>query len=166
MGTPFEELEYLSDFLPDEGESLVVSRRGGELVCQPLERDGGREGVSDGELYGRLVLANERLAGLAAVPVWSCLGACFALCAAFHELTGIGWSGWYVDAAIAFFSALGCSTWIAHRRRRLYRKSIGPMLEAQFRNRDLNRFALVGSIRQHSELRTLFDQVSAAESAS
>jgi hypothetical protein len=34
MATPFEELEYLADQLPEEGESIIVTRMYGELVCQ------------------------------------------------------------------------------------------------------------------------------------
>jgi hypothetical protein len=37
MATPFEELEYLTENLPEEGESIVVSRMYGDLVCSPYQ---------------------------------------------------------------------------------------------------------------------------------
>jgi hypothetical protein len=163
MSTPYEELENLAEFLPEEGESLIVSRRGGELVCQPLNpEEGSREGIADGELYGRLVLANERLGALAAVPVWTCMGIAFAACVAFHKLTGIGWEGWYVDVAVAFLAAMSFTVWATIRRRRLYAAEIRPMLDSQLRARGLNRFAIVGALRQHPELRCLLDELSRA----
>jgi hypothetical protein len=152
MSTPYEELENLAEFLPEEGESLIVSRRGGELVCQPLNpEEGSREGI-----------ANERLGALAAVPVWTCMGIAFAACVAFHKLTGIGWEGWYVDVAVAFLAAMSFTVWATIRRRRLYAAEIRPMLDSQLRARGLNRFAIVGALRQHPELRCLLDELSRA----
>ena len=71
MSTPFEELEYLSDYLPEEGESVIVTRRAGELVCE--SGPGGRygDGLLDPELYGRLVQWNLRLSSLSVLPIWS-----------------------------------------------------------------------------------------------
>jgi hypothetical protein len=160
MNTPFEELEYLADFLPEEGESMVVSRRGGELVCQPVQTENYRDGIADAELYGRLVLANERLNGLAVVPFWSCLFAALGCCVILFEWTDMGWNGWYLALAAAATAVLGGGAWAAQRRRRFYQKVVRAMLDNQMRRRHINRYALVGAIRQHPELSTLLDELS------
>jgi hypothetical protein len=160
MSTPFEELEYLTDFLPDEGESVVVSRRGGELVCQPVQGESYRDGIADAELYGRLVLANERLNGLNAVPFWSCLFAAAGFCLALFEWTDVGWNGWYLALAVAATAVLAGSLWAGHRRRKFYQEDVRAMLDNQMRRRQINRYALVGAIRQHPELSTLLDELS------
>lgn len=159
MNSPFEDLEYLADYLPDEGEAVVVIRRGGELICEPFRDEAWREGISDPELYGRLVQANERLSARGVVPMWSSALLAFCLCIAFHHLTEVGWSGWYADLGIGFLAAMGCVSWIRHRRRQLFRDQIRPMLEAQLRRRDLRRYAVIGAIRQHSELKHLMDEL-------
>lgn len=159
MNTPFEDLEFLADYLPDEGETVVVTRRGGELICQPVRQESFREGVTDAELYGRLILANERLNTRGTLPIWIGLLLTFATCLTFHRLTGMGWEAWYVDASIAFFAAMAVTGWIVIRRRLLFRRDIRPMLENQFRLRGLNRFTVIGSVRQHPELRTLLDEM-------
>ena len=33
MLSPYEELEFLADFLPDEGEAVVVTRQGGNSTA-------------------------------------------------------------------------------------------------------------------------------------
>lgn len=160
MSTPFEELEQLADFLPEEGESLVVSRRDGELVCQPVYAESYRDGIADAELYGRLVLANERLNGLNAVPFWSCFLAAVGLCLALFEWTEFGWNQWYLSVAVGAIAVLSGSTWAAYRRRKFYREGVRSMLDSQMRRRHLSRYALVGAIRQHPELSTLLDELS------
>jgi hypothetical protein len=160
MSTPFEDLEYLADYLPEEGESVVVSRRGGDLVCQPVHAESYRDGIADAELYGRLVLANERLNGLSAVPYWSCLFAAVGFCLALFGWTDVGWNGWYLALAVIATAVLGGSTWAAQRRRRFYQEDVRAMLDSQMRRRQINRYVLVGAVRQHPELSTLLDELS------
>lgn len=159
MNSPFEDLEYLADYLPDEGEAVVVIRRGGELICEPFRQEAWREGISDSELYGRLVQANERLAVLGVLPLWVSTLAAFCLCVAFHHLTKIGWSGWYADLGIGLLALIGFFSWMRHRRRQLFRNEIRPMLETQMRRRELQKFSVIGAIRQHSELSSLLDEL-------
>jgi hypothetical protein len=165
MSTPFEDLELLADFLPDEGESVVVSRRDGDLVCEPLHAEGYRNGITDAELYGRLVLANEQLTSLNAVPYWTCLFAGFGACVAFFELTGVGWNGWYVALGLGALAALIGSFWAMQRRRRYFHDRLRGMIENQIRRRHLSRYLLVGAIRQHPELSTLLDELGRAHEA-
>ncbi|MEX0703914.1 MAG: hypothetical protein WD069_17575 [Planctomycetales bacterium] len=164
MNTPFEELEYLAEYLPDEGEAILVTRQGGELVCELIDR-APREAaaaagqppgpVGDPAFYGRLLQANERLVQAAALPVWTVLIGLFWLCVAIHVLIGVGWSGWYVDAGIAMAAVPLCGAWIRHRRREVFRDEIRPLLCSEFHDRRLSHFALLGALRQHPEFRTL-----------
>lgn len=174
MNTPYEELEYLAEYLPDEGEAILVSRHRGELVCELIDRPtreavfaapatfgssatpaASPEPVGDPVFYGRLLQANERLVHAAALPVWTTLIALFWGCVAIHILFGLGWSGWFWDAGLILAAVPACGAWIRHRRRELYRDEIRPILCSEFHDRRLSHFALLGALRQHSELRAL-----------
>ncbi|MEX0717978.1 MAG: hypothetical protein WD066_15395 [Planctomycetaceae bacterium] len=175
MNTPYEELEYLAEYLPDEGEAILVSRHKGELVCELIDRlprdsacasigtlgaasipaAAAPEPVCDPVFYGRLLQANERLLHAAALPVWTMLIGLFWACVAIHVLVGIGWSGWYWDAGLILAAVPACGTWIRRRRRELYRDEIRPVLCSEFHDRRLSHFALLGELRQHPEFRTL-----------
>ena len=159
MSSPFEELEFLADHLPDEGEAVVVVRRDGELVCEPLARDTQRQGGVDPEFYGRLVQANERLNGRGALPLWTCGVAAFWTCVALHKVAGLGWTWWSLDVGLVLLALLGCYLWIRRRQYWLYRREVLPLLNTQLRRRRIDRFALIGAIRQQPELRTLLDQM-------
>jgi hypothetical protein len=45
MFTPFEELEHLAEYLPDEGESVLITRKDGELVCTEWSSGELRDGI-------------------------------------------------------------------------------------------------------------------------
>lgn len=160
MGSPFEELEYLSDYLPEEGESVVVSRRDGELLCESVLGGQFRDGISDPEFYGRLVQCNERLSDLSATPMWTCVALWFWICVVAHQLTGFGWEGWYLDVGIGMIALIACIAWIRRRQSMLFLKEIRPMLHWQFRHRRLDKFVVLGALRQHPELRTLMEEMS------
>jgi hypothetical protein len=157
MSTPFEEIEQLADLLPEEGEALLVSRRDGELVCEPFRPDAIREGLTDAELYGRLVQANERLDALTRWPLWVTAAGLFLTCTVWHLFTGISWRGWYVDVGLTLIGVMSSVRWIHSRQLHLFRTQITPMLDAQTDRRDGSKFALIGAVRQHTELRTLMD---------
>lgn len=72
MFSPFEELEYLAEYLPDEGEVVLITRQSGDLVCKPLMDNDLRDGISDTQLYGFLIQANERLELAQRTPIWFC----------------------------------------------------------------------------------------------
>lgn len=160
MSTPFEELEYLADYLPDEGESVVVTRRSGELVCESLLQSQHPDGISDPEFYGRLVQCNERLNSQSAMPMWCCVIFFFWACVAVHQWSGLGWNGWYLDVGLGLIVLLGCFSWIRRRQTALFGTEIRPMLNWQIRRRRLDRYVILGAMRQHSELRTLLDEMS------
>lgn len=160
MSTPFEELEYLAEYLPDEGESVLVTRQSGELVCESFLHAQCRDGVSDPEFYGRLVHWNERLSAQSTLPIWCCAGLLFWLCVLVHKLGGIGWEGWYLDVGLGLIVLMGCWTWIRRRQSALFNAEIRPALNWQIRSRHLDRFAILGVLRQHPELRTLMEELS------
>lgn len=159
MSSPFEELEYLADHLPDEGEAVVVVRRDGELCCEPYSREAARQAGIDAEFYGRLVQANERLNAQGALPIWTCGVAAFWICVLLHKAAGLGWVWWSLDIGVALLAVLACYLWIHQRQYWLYRREVLPMLNAQLRRRRLDRFALIGALRSQLELRTLLDQM-------
>jgi len=163
MHSPFEELEYLVDFLPEEGETVVVTRRAGELVCEPHGRETSalaRDGVFDPVFYGRLVQSNERLRARASRPIWITLVALFWTCVAIHAATGLNWQGWFWDVGLALMAFGGGYAWVRSRRSQLYCAQIEPVLERLIRERRLDRYAVIGSIRQHVELRFLLEEMS------
>ena len=155
MFTPFEELEYLAEYLPDEGETVLVTRRGGELVCEPYQRDAAKPVISDTAFYGRLVQANERLAAAAMLPVCSTVLLTFGACVAVHKLTGIGWNGWFLDVGLTLVAFVACGVWIRIRRVRLFQTAIRGMLSRQLRITRGNSYTLLGEMRPHPELTTL-----------
>src|SRR5262245_14517645 len=122
MASPYEELEYLVDYLPAEGEAVVVRRRRGELVCEAYQRDPRPGTPFEPELYGRLVQADERLAACATVPVWTCLMVLFWLCVAAHYAAGTNWQTWVYDACLTTVVLPICILWIRRRQRNLFRK--------------------------------------------
>lgn len=160
MSSPFEELEYLSDYLPEEGEAVIVSRRGGELICEALPAESNRDLLADSEFYGRMVFANERLVSQGAFPIWTCVLGCFWICVGLHLTFGLGWNGWYFDAGVALSLLLVCFLWIRRRQTTLFYREIRPMLSVQLRRRMADRYSVIGSMRQHPELRTLLDVLS------
>lgn len=163
MTTPFEELEYLADYLPDEGEAVLVTRKQGELVCEAFQRDGETPGISDPEFYGRLVQANERLNSAGAKPIWCCLLLLFWACVTGHTLSGFGWSGWYLDVGLALGAVALCFQWIRARQAKLFHREIAPMLNWQLRQRFMDKYVLIGVIRHQPELRTLLDEMVRAD---
>jgi hypothetical protein len=140
-----------------------VTRRAGELVCEPHGRETVapvRDGVSDPVFYGRLVQANERLHARAARPIWMTLGTLFWTCVIIHTATGLDWRGWFLDVGLALLAFGGCYTWIRSRRVQLFREQIEPVLERLIYERRLDRYAVIGGIRQQVELRFLLEEMS------
>jgi hypothetical protein len=160
----FEELEYLADYIPDEGEAVVVTRRNGELICEPARGDV-REvseppSISlDPQLYGRLVQANERLNAVGAWPIFASVTVWFWSCVAVHVLSGLGWHAWFLHVGLALPVAFGCHLWIRRRQERLFRTEIRPIVARLLHERDVDRYVVLGAMRQRPELRTLLDDM-------
>jgi hypothetical protein len=159
MFSPFEELEYLADYLPEEGETVLISREAGELVCQPWLQEDFRDGIDDSRLYGRLVQANERLHNAGAMPIWVTLMGLVWLAILLHGAIGLGWSHWYVVPGLGLPALFGCFHWIRFRQHQLFRRSVLPGLQDEMARRRLPLFTLIAGVRQHAELRTLLDEL-------
>ncbi|MFO1094480.1 MAG: hypothetical protein U0992_14425 [Planctomycetaceae bacterium] len=157
MATPFEELEYLSEHLPDEGESVLITRKDGELVCEPRASDGLRDGIDEAELYGLLVECNERLSLRAARPLWTTSFVTFAILVSLFTIGGLGWSNWFVVPGVVFVALWGCYTWIRSRQLRLFMRELRPRIAVAIEDREIDTHALIAGMRQHVELRTLLD---------
>jgi hypothetical protein len=162
VSTPFEELEYLSEYLPDEGESVLISRKDGELVCQACGAEGLRDGVDEAELYGLLVECNERLSLRAAQPLWVITFVTFTGLVALFTVGGLGWSSWFMAPGTIFAALWVCSSWIRSRQLRLFHSELRPRIAAALSERSIEMHALVAGMRQHAELRTLLDLYIAA----
>lgn len=160
MSTPFEELEYLADFLPDEGESVIVSRSQGELVCENFQKERSLDELASPDFYGHLVHANERLNSLVARPLWISTLIWFWVCVLIHTFFGLGWSFWYLDLGLALVALAASYAVIRLRQDRYFKSDIRPTLNRQMYGSNLSKYALVGVIRQRPELRTLLDTLS------
>lgn len=169
--TPFEELEFLADYLPDEGEAVLLSRRRGELVCESYA-DGPEKsvvtaapqspklkGISDASLYGRLLQASERIRTCVWSNIWFGVLTFYGLCVCMHLATGLGWQGWYFDLGIGLI--VGCLTALGIRfqQKLLFIRDICPMLEQIMLEQQIDRFELMASMRQHRDLLPLLNAI-------
>ena len=161
MYNQYEELEYLSDFLPEEGESVVVSRRHGELACAPVRDNRLRDGVQEAQLYGRLVHANERLTSLASLPVWVAAMGVFWLAICLHILVYFEFSTWQWIPGQSLVVMFSCYHWYYIRRRWYFEGEVLPRLLAELRIRGLTPFELMAGVRQHPELNALLAELCA-----
>ena len=159
MFSPFEELEYLSDYLPAEGESVLITRTEGKLVCKPQSRDRLRDGIDEADLYGRLVQANERLANSFAWPMWSATMGLLGLAIVLHALLDLHWVYWFVTPALGVPVYYFCLRWGRDRQREVFFRDVLPMLRYELARRDLTYFELIAGVRQHVELRNLLDEL-------
>lgn len=161
MSSPYEEIEFLAQCLPDDGESVLVSRRDGELVCEAWPQDSEllAEGIFDPVLYGRLVQANERLVALGSRPLWTCGLIAVWGCILLHRITGDSWQSLLLDCGLFLSAVAVCFVWIRERQRRAFRLEIRPVLDRWLAERGYDRFAVLGAVRQHPELRTLLDEL-------
>jgi len=159
MSSPFEELEYVAEHLPEEGETVVIRRECGELVCQSMNRSSLREGIEDAELYGLLVQANERLHAAGSLPLWLSLTSLMWVGISLHFFGVLDWSQWYVLPGLALPLLFGVFHWVRQRQHKLFRQSIRPVLSQELRRRGISPLALIGGVRQHGELRTILDEL-------
>ena len=159
MFTPFEELEYLAEYLPEEGEAVLVTRRHGELVCQPYQQQEKKPLLSDPALLGRLIQANERLKAVTVIPFFASLLLAYSGCVAVHHLAGLGWNGWYMDVGVVLTAALVGWSWIRGRQSRLFRVMIRPMLTWQLRKSHGDAYTLLAEARSRPELRVLVSEL-------
>jgi len=159
MYSPYEELEYLADCLPGEGESVVITREDGELICKPYSVTDLRDGVDDAELYGFLVQSNERLHRRAFLPLWVTALSVFWLLVILHNGLHLSWDHWYLAPGIVSLSLYAMLIWIRVRQDRLFHQELKPVLSRELARRQIRPYALLAGVRQHGELRTLMDEL-------
>jgi len=159
MRTPFEDLEYLADFLPEEGESIVVSRQYGELRCESIADQTLRDGVDDADLYGRMVQMNERLNACGAMPIWVTTFVWFWSSVMMYTVGGLDWTHWYVSAGLGLLAVYGCFHWIRHQQHRLFVRELRPLLQRELSRHQIEPYELLAGVRQHVEFRTLLDEL-------
>lgn len=159
MFSPYEELEYLSEYLPAEGEVVLVTRQSGELVCKPWAQNDLRDGIQESQLYGFLVQANERLVAARSTPLWFMSIAVVWLTIMLHGVLGFGWGQWYILPGLTFLLVFGCRHWIHRRQQAYFQNAILPKLEAELQNRRIPFYSLVAGIRQHEEFQMLLDEI-------
>lgn len=174
MRTPYEELEYLANYLPDEGESVVVTRRSGDLIVerpsaleermrqsQPPELDTepseGAE-IDNREFDGRLIQADARLRRLATMPTWVIAITSFWLCSAMHLILA-STLAWTLSAGVVIAAFPAIAFWVRVRRSRLFRSEIRAMLAWQLRRCRLDRFATMSKMQGRPELRHLLSEM-------
>lgn len=157
--SPYEELEYLSDYLPDEGESVLVTRQAGTLVCHPWRQSELREGIQDSQLYGFLVQANERLHAVGIGPLWAAAIGLIWLAIVLHGIFGLSWEYWYLVPGCSVLVFYGAFYWIKKRQQFYFENAILPQLQAELKQRRIPFYALIGGIRQHEEFRCLLDEI-------
>ena len=159
MFSPYEELEYLADYLPEEGETVVVSREAGELVCKPFHKDELREGINESQLYGFLVQANERLHTAGALPIWVTAISIIWLAILVHGIIGLTWMHWYIVPGLMLPMLYGCFVWIRQRQQAYFQKMILPQLQSELQRRQVPFYSLIAGIRQHAEFQSLLDEI-------
>ncbi|WP_092053970.1 hypothetical protein [Planctomicrobium piriforme] len=159
MFSPFEELEYLADYLPEEGEAVLITRESGELVCKPYAANDLRDGVDDAELYGLLVQSNERLNRRGLLPLWLAATVIFFSAIILHGILGLSWHRWYLIPGVTILTLYGSLFWIRVRRNRLFRSEILPVIMRELGRRRIRPYSLLAGVRQHGELRTLMDEL-------
>lgn len=157
--SPYEELEYLADFLPEEGEMVLLTRQSGELVCKPWSNADLRDGIDDSELYGFLVQANERLHTAGAFPLWVGLMGILWLAILLHGVIGLDWTYWYLTPGVSVPLLFAVVHWIRHRQQKLFVRGILPPLRRELSKRRIPYFSLLSGVRQHGELRSLLDEL-------
>ncbi|MBB03791.1 MAG: hypothetical protein CMJ47_14195 [Planctomyces sp.] len=162
MNNPYEELEYLADFLPDEGESVIVSRRRGQLVCEsyfePMTSSSNTQSQQiDRELYGRLSTVESRLRLLWQTPAMVSVLSFYWVCVVLHRVFELGWSAWYLDLGLGMMILVGCYQYVQYQRRRYFLESVCPALQKWMVEHQLDKYTLIAWLTAHRNLSTLRD---------
>ncbi len=82
--------------------------------------------IASAELYGRLVVANERLNDRGSMPLWVCALAIFWTGVVLHSWLQIGWQFWFLVPGLGMAGLMGCVQWIRHRQRTYFQNTSGP----------------------------------------
>lgn len=160
MNNPYEDLEYLSEFLPEEGESVIISRRRGQLVCEsylePMHSQyTNGPALIDRELYGRLTMADTRLRVIWQAPAIVAVLTFYLMSLTVHRMLSVGWSGWYLDLGLALLIGVTCYHFIQSQRRRYFLTTVCPALQKWMLDHQLDKYTLIAWLTMHRNLSAL-----------
>lgn len=159
MSNPYEDFEYLADFLPEEGESVIISRRRGQLVCESyldsMSSYSPQPSVVDRELYGRLVMVNAKLKRLWQNPVIIAVLMFYWLSVTTHRFLGLGWGGWYLDLGLALVVGVTCYQYILHVQKNYFMLTVCPALQKWMVEHQLDKYTLVAWLSAHRNFSAL-----------
>ncbi len=171
--TPYEEIESIADFLPDEGKSVTLTRRKGQLVVEDLssrrqhqddvnrERQlAAKQKLAEETLIGHLVQSKERLqhASLRTPVVF--LVMTYAICVGLHMYYGWSAINFPVVLSVIFFSGLAywCNEQREVKRRFIYQ--VCPELDRVLTERNVDKFQLLGILKRDPEMAPLTRAIS------
>jgi hypothetical protein len=156
---PYEDLEYLAEFLPEEGESVIVTRRRGQLVCETffesMPQTASQTGLVDRELYGRLATLDAKMRVLWQTPVVMTVLATYWACVTLHRGLGLGWNGWYLDVGLMLIAGVACLRFIQRRQRRYFLTQVCPALQKWMIDYQIDKYSLIAWLTTHRNLVTL-----------
>lgn len=159
MNNPYEDLEYLAEFLPEEGESVVISRRRGQLVCEsyfePMSGYTPQQSLVDRELYGRLAVVNARLQAQWQTPALITALLFYWLSVASYRLAGLNWSAWQHGLGLAIVMAFACYVYVQWSTRRYFVSQVCPQLQKWMSEHQLDKYTLIAWLTMHRNLSAL-----------
>ncbi len=159
MNNPFEDLEYLAEFLPEEGESVIVSRRRGRLVCESYAEPAQTSqptGIINREFYGRLVSINAKLQQFWAVPFVVAVTAFFVASFLLQELAGFGWADWGVFLALGTVLITLPVFYVHWRQRQFFRTAVCPTLQQLMNDHQIDKYSLIAYLSTQRQLKGIY----------
>ncbi|MCA8989609.1 MAG: hypothetical protein KDA78_18320, partial [Planctomycetaceae bacterium] len=141
----YEDLEYLAEYLPEEGESVIVTRRSGNLVCEPYQEpiSDSQVGVISREFYGRLVAMNAKLRQFWTRPLALSALLIYLVCIGVQQWFQLGWSSWLIYGGICVAILMGTSLLVHFRQKLFLRNQISPQLNRHMAEHHLDKYTLV-----------------------
>jgi hypothetical protein len=94
--------------------------------------------------------------------MWTTAIGFFCVCVLVHLGLGLGWPYWFVDVGLGLTALVGCFRWVRRRQRKFFRETIQPSLEGELVWRGIDRYVLMGALRQRGELRAILDEIVAS----
>lgn len=160
MNNPYEDLEYLSENLPDEGESVIISRRRGQLVCEPfMDSQTSSEstaGVINREFYGRLVATNAKLRHFWSRPLILALLLIYAVSIGMQQFFHLGWSDWVLYLAAATVILVSVGSLVRFRQRIYFRSIVCPLLQQLMSDHQIDKYSLIAYLSTQRQLGPLY----------
>lgn len=171
--SPYEEIETIADFLPEEGQSITLTRRKGQLVVDDVTQKNrqqdaltqerlrqAKQRVAEETLFGHLVQANERLQN------FSIKNFLFAILLTYATSMGLSWYlGWEsMNAGVVVGVTLTILAGFVLNERNEVKKrfvyQVCPELDRVLTERNIDKFHLLGMMKNHKDLAPLARAIS------